>query len=128
MNTLLAVGLGGIAGALARYFISIFIQKFVRTAFPYGTLTVNISGCFIMGFIIDIFIMNPGFSPSLKLFFITGFAGAFTTFSTFGHETVSLFISGNFKTAFFNILLTNLIGLSAVFAGAAAARIFIAVN
>ncbi len=122
MNTIISISSGGIAGALARYFLSVFVQRRTRTAFPYGTMAVNISGCFFMGFIIDIFISNPGFSPSLKLFFITGFAGAFTTFSTFGHETVSLLISRNFKAALLNILLTNFIGLAAVFAGAATAK------
>ena len=122
MKTIIAISSGGIAGALARYFLSILIQRRIQTAFPYATLAVNVSGCFFMGFIINIFISNPGFSPSLKLFFITGFAGAFTTFSTFSHETLSLLMSRNFKAALLNVLLSNFIGLAAVFAGAAVAK------
>ncbi len=127
MDVILAISLGGILGSLSRYYISIFVQKYTASAFPYGTLAVNIAGCLFIGFVMQYFMMRPGVSNALKVFLITGFAGAFTTFSTFGHETIALFMANNFKAAFINVVISNIFGLAAVFAGSLAAKKFIVI-
>ncbi|HBC74591.1 MAG: hypothetical protein A2008_13695 [Candidatus Wallbacteria bacterium GWC2_49_35] len=123
MNVILAISLGGIAGSLSRYYLSLLVQKHSGSFFPYGTLAVNIAGCLFIGFTMQFFIMRPAVSGAVKLFLVTGFAGAFTTFSTFGHETITLFLADNFKSAFLNIFASNFFGILAVLAGSAAARI-----
>jgi CrcB protein len=127
MNVILAISLGGIAGSLSRYYLSLLVQKHSASLFPYGTLAVNMAGCLFIGFTMQFFIMRPAVSGTLKLFLVTGFAGAFTTFSTFGHETITLFMADNFKAAFLNIFASNFLGILAVFAGSAAARMLMSI-
>jgi CrcB protein len=127
MNIVLAISLGGIAGSLSRYYLSLLVQKQSASLFPYGTLAVNIAGCLFIGFTMQFFTMRPAVSGSLKAFLVTGFAGAFTTFSTFGHETITLLMADNFKAAFLNIFASNFFGILAVFAGSAAARMLMSI-
>lgn len=88
----LAVSLGAIAGALVRYYLTLwFSQRFI--GFPLGTMVINLSGCFLMG--VAAAIASPGWSPELRLMVTTGFLGAYTTFSTYGLETVMLLQTGN---------------------------------
>ena len=87
---ILLVMAGGSIGALSRYGVSLVAAQLLGTKFPWGTLIVNLSGCFLIGLAFTLAerglsIMNP----SIRLFFITGFFGALTTFSTFGLETVN---------------------------------------
>ena len=112
------VMLGGSIGALARYGVSLFAARFLGTWFPYGTLIVNLSGCFLIGLSFSLAdrglnIMNP----SARLFFVTGFLGALTTFSTFAMETVSSVRAATYVIAAANFLCNNLIGGALVFLG-----------
>lgn len=127
MNIILAISLGGVAGSLSRYYVSLMVQRHTASFFPYGTLAVNLTGCLFIGFAMQYFMMRPAVPDAFRLFLITGFAGAFTTFSTFGHETIALFMANNFKAAFLNVFVSNFFGLIAVFAGTVAARILIAI-
>lgn len=90
MNAL-AVALGGALGALARYGVNIGSARLLGLNFPYGTLTVNIIGCFAMGLLTASFAMKEPLDPSFKLFLTTGILGGFTTFSAFSFETVMLY-------------------------------------
>ncbi|TFJ91895.1 fluoride efflux transporter CrcB [Lentibacillus salicampi] len=92
------IGLGGALGAAARYLISDFIKNRYTALFPLGTWIVNLTGSFLLGLLAGLYLEN-GISDGLWLFWGAGFCGAFTTFSTFGHETVSLLQSGEVKTA-----------------------------
>jgi CrcB protein len=121
---ILLVMLGGSLGALSRYTVSLLAAKLLGTRFPWGTLTVNLSGCFLIGLAFawgerGLSIMNP----SLRLFFITGFLGALTTFSSFGLETMNAMREGSHLVTVANILSNNVIGTVLVFLGMVVGRL-----
>ena len=94
----IAISLGAIAGALSRHYITQwFIQQF-GNHFPYGTFFINLTGCLGMGFFITLAI-EKSLPPDLRLLVATGFLGAYTTFSTYGLDTVSLLNSGRVNLA-----------------------------
>ncbi len=90
MNAILAIAAGGAFGALCRHGVNIGAVKLMGHGFPYGTLTVNVLGSFVMGLLIAIFAQYWQPSEAMRVFLITGFLGAFTTFSTFSLDFVSL--------------------------------------
>ena len=106
-QTILAVGAGGFFGAISRFYLGLQIVKFFPHEVPFATLTVNIIGSFIIGVLIALFIT---FTPptALKAFLITGFLGAFTTYSTFAIESYML-LNNNFWYGVLNMGL-NLFG------------------
>ncbi|KXG76645.1 putative fluoride ion transporter CrcB [Fervidicola ferrireducens] len=113
----LFIALGGAAGALFRYFMSVWLNDKITTVFPIGTLVVNLLGSFLVGLIYSIsmnFIVPVAIFRSLIM---VGFLGAFTTFSTFSLETLLLIHEGSFAMAFLNMLANILGGLIAVFLG-----------
>lgn len=87
----LAVAAGGALGAMARYGAGVAATRAFGPNFPYGTLGVNVIGCFAMGLLIGLFAMKEPVDPALKLFLTTGFLGGFTTFSAFSLETILLY-------------------------------------
>lgn len=87
----ISIALGAIAGALSRYSLGLWISQLIDSSFPVETFTVNLIGCFLMGLFITIPIKAVQLSPDLKLLISTGFLGSFTTFSSYGLETVVLF-------------------------------------
>lgn len=93
MNNLLLVFLGGGFGSVTRYGISMLIHDRIKSFFPWGTLTVNIIACFILG-ILTSYISIDKLSTSSRLLLATGFCGGFSTFSSFTSETMSLFNRG----------------------------------
>ncbi|MEZ7891577.1 MAG: fluoride efflux transporter CrcB [Candidatus Wallbacteria bacterium] len=124
MKEIMAISAGGMIGALTRYYAGGLVQKLFRSEFfPYGTLIVNLSGCFFIGLVMETSLLKPGFPQNLRLFLVTGFTGAYTTFSTFEYETLRLMNAGNYKMAVFNILASNIFGLAAVVAGVYTAKI-----
>ncbi len=106
MREFIIIGLGGFIGAIFRYIISSYMP--VKFGIPTGTLTVNLIGSFIIGFIMysTLVIDIP---PVYRMFIITGFCGALTTFSTFSYETFSLLERGDIILSILNIVL-NVIG------------------
>src|SRR5580698_1134332 len=101
---------GGILGTLARYILAGVVYQKVGTDFPYGTLVVNLIGCFLVGFFDTIFQEKFLFSPTLRIFLMVGFCGAFTTFSTFMLETGNLIRDGETLRAFLNVMLSVVLG------------------
>ena len=95
MVKLLIIGLGGFVGAICRYGLGGWVQRLTGGTFPYGTLVVNVTGCFLIGFLLMLFEQRQLFSPTTRLFLTVGILGAFTTFSTFGYETLELLRSSS---------------------------------
>ena len=121
---ILLVMLGGALGSLSRYGVSLWAAKLLGTRFPWGTLTVNLSGCFLIGLAFalaerGLAIMNP----SMRLFFMTGFLGGLTTFSTFGLETVNAAREGTHLIAVANFFSNNIMGAAMVFLGLLVGRL-----
>jgi CrcB protein len=118
MKNALAVGLGGFLGALARYFTGIFVLRFIAApAFPYATLLVNVSGCFLIGLLSGLSENVAPISPPMQLFLMVGLLGGFTTYSAFGYQTVTLAQEGIMSFAVLNVSAHLLLGLGAVFLG-----------
>lgn len=115
MKVLLLI-LGGAIGTGLRFGVSTWVQKTWLFSFPFGILSVNVIGSFLIGFcwsLAEAF----HFSINIRAFLFTGLFGGFTTFSSFTLDTMTLLKTGEYKMAFLNILLSNLLGLIAVFLG-----------
>lgn len=121
---LVAVALGGAAGAIGRYVTSFSVNRWLGPSFPWGTLTVNLVGCFLLGLIAHTVHTKTLVSEHIQIGLTIGFLGALTTFSTFGLETFNQLEEGQWKAALANIGASVLLGLLAVWAGISLARFF----
>ncbi len=120
----IAISLGAVAGALSRYYITMWFANRFGTAFPYGTFFINITGCLAMGFFITLaFERVPAVGPEVRLMVATGFLGAYTTFSTYGLETNVLWRDRSYSSAILYWAGSAVIGVIAVQLGAILARI-----
>jgi fluoride exporter len=118
MVEVLFVGAGGFLGAIGRYLLAGAVyQLFPNSSFPSGTAVVNILGCFLIGLLNGLFEVRQVFGPETRLFLLIGVLGGFTTFSTFGFETLALMKDGEFLSAAMNVLVQVVLGLAAVFIG-----------
>ena len=122
MRELLIVGATGAAGAIARYAVSGWVYAVAGTRLPWGTLAVNVIGCFLLGLLMHISITTTLVPPAWRLALATGFLGAFTTFSTFSYETVRELERGSWAAAGTNIALSLAVGLPATWLGLVLAR------
>lgn len=113
---LLSVGIGGFIGAILRFSISNWVGKTTTTAFPWGTLSVNVLGSFLIGFLF-LYFQQSNLSPTQKALFITGLLGALTTFSTFSLETVLLMEKELYVRAFSNVFLNVVLSIFFTFLG-----------
>lgn len=108
----LIVMFGGGLGAVSRYGIGLLTAKAWGTRFPWGTLTVNLLGCFLIGFIFALADRSRLLTPDMRLLLITGYLGALTTFSSFSLETINAARAGMHLQPVVNILANNLAGLA----------------
>ena len=111
LTLLLFIGAGGFFGAISRFLIATNVQKLSGSFFPYGTLSVNVLGSFIIGFAAMFFAQSV--QPEYKAFVITGFLGALTTFSTFSLENVNMLQDGEFTSFGLNIFLNVTLTITA---------------
>ena len=117
MNNYLFVFFGGGLGAAFRYWLTGFVQKNISSVFPLGTLVVNVVGCFAIGFLMMIFEERFLVNPSLRIFLTIGILGGFTTFSSFGYETISLLRDGELAFAAINIFASVAVCLLSAYVG-----------
>jgi CrcB protein len=116
MKELLLVSIGSFFGGGARYLVSKAVQSWVAASFPWGTMVVNIVGCFLIGLLSGLS-LGENISPSTKLILVTGFCGGFTTFSTFMNENLLLGREGSMLSAILYTLASLALGLIAVLLG-----------
>ena len=102
---------------MCRYSVAMLAAKYIGSRFPWGTLLANLAGCFLIGFAFALADRTGYLSPSARLFFMTGFLGALTTFSTYAFETVDSIRSGTNSVAISNVIVNNLGGVIVVVAG-----------
>ena len=114
---ILLVALGGAIGALCRYGLSAAAIRFLGVGFPAGTLAANLLGCFLIGIALALIEHHNLLDLAHRLFFLTGFLGALTTFSTFALESVMLARSGAWLVATSNLVINNTVGIALVLAG-----------
>ena len=122
MTQVIAIAAGGAAGALLRYWMSNGIHAVLGRGFPYGTLTVNVIGSLLMGFLYIWLIERLASGPVLRAFLLIGVLGAFTTFSTFSVETLNLVESGQLGKAILNVLISVVVCIAAAGLGILLAR------
>lgn len=124
MGKWLWVGSGGFVGSVLRYLVSGWVQRLTGSAeFPYGTLAVNLLGCLVIGALSWLADMRGVFSPESRAFVFVGILGGFTTFSTFGNESMALFRDGENLRGLVYVGAHLLFGLGAVWAGRALASL-----
>lgn len=116
MRIALFIGIGSFIGGVLRYLLAQFIQNKTLTGFPYGTLTVNIIGCFLIGLVFGL-AERSGLSNEWKLFLATGILGGFTTFSAFSYESIALMRDGQAGIALLYISASVILGLLATYIG-----------
>jgi len=118
------VTIGGGIGSASRYLVSTWAAARFGADFPYGTLIVNVVGCFIIGAFMTVATERLIVSPYWRLFVTVGIVGGFTTFSSFSYETIHLLQEADALRAFYNVSLNVLVGFSATWLGIGLARLF----
>jgi CrcB protein len=113
----LAIGAAGFAGAISRYAVEGWVSSHTRGHLPWGTFVVNVTGCFVLGFLFALLTERFMANATLRTAMTVGFVGAYTTFSTFAFETMRLAQDGAFLAAAGNVALSVAAGLAAVYAG-----------
>lgn len=124
MQQLAWLALAGAMGTLARYGLSTVVQQWTGTAFPWGTFIVNLCGCFSIGLVWTLAEQNLVLSAQTRFIVLTGFIGAFTTFSTYAFQTVELMERTEWLFMAANVLGQNVLGIVAVITGLAIGRAF----
>lgn len=118
MINVLFVGIGGFIGSVARYLLSGYVQQSMkRMDFPYGILAVNLIGCFVIGLLAGYGDSRGVFSEQTRAFLFIGILGGFTTFSSFGNDTINLIRESLMMNALMNVAANVILGLLAVWLG-----------
>jgi len=116
------IGVAGFAGAVSRYHIERWVARRTNGAFPWGTLVINLSGCFLLGLLMTLFTERLVPHPDVRAALTIGFVGAYTTFSTFAYETMRLGENGALGPALFNTLISVVAGVAAAWLGTVLGR------
>jgi len=124
LKTLFLIGSGSFLGGIARYLTTKFVQNSFASAFPFGTMVVNLLGCLLIGLIFGISERTNLINDEWRIFLTVGFCGGFTTFSTFANENMTLLREGNFFYFAAYTGLSVFLGLAAVFFGNSLTKVF----
>ena len=122
MRLLILATLGGALGSAARHLVNVGIGRTFGSSYPWSTLTVNIVGSFLMGFLVDMIMRRFGGSPEMRTFLATGILGGFTTFSAFSLDVSNLIGRGDSASAIGYIVASVALSLAALYAGLALSR------
>ncbi len=122
LDRILIVGLGGFIGSVARYLGGAATARALPPTFPFGTFVVNVLGCLLIGAVAVLTDERLIFGTRARLFLLVGVLGGFTTFSSFGYETIMLLRQGHLLYAAINVVGQMIVGLVAVWMGAALMR------
>jgi CrcB protein len=123
LTKLVLLAFAGGLGTLSRFGLAGLVYRLTGMGFPWGTLVVNVSGCFVAGLLFALFETRLPVAPQTRLVVLVGFFGAFTTLSTFVLETEELLRASQWLYAGANVAMNNVLGLAALFAGVFLARI-----
>lgn len=116
-RSILLVGIGGFLGSVARYLAAVLFAGQISSSFPFATLAVNITGCFLIGVLFALSDRGNILTPEWRVFLTTGFCGGFTTFSTFSYESIRLMQDGEFLYLALSVLLSVIVGFTATYLG-----------
>ena len=122
MLVVIGIGLGGALGALSRYGLDRLIERHADSSFPWSTFAINVSGCFVVGFVIAAFVDRHAAPEWVRAALVIGFCGGYTTFSTFAQETLDLVGTRAIALAVANVGASVALGLLAVLAGSRVGR------
>jgi CrcB protein len=122
------IAAGSAAGGVSRFLLTSLVQQRFGGTFPSGTLIVNITGSFILGFIVRYALATPAITPELRALLTIGFCGGYTTFSTYSFETATLIEDAQYERAAVYAGLSVLLALAGTFAGFVAARELLAIR
>jgi CrcB protein len=122
MDTFLAISAGAILGANARYFLNLYCAKILGSSFPYGTMIINITGSFLLGFFLIWSTERVLLDPRYKLLIAIGFCGSYTTFSSFSFESIRLLQEGRTSAFVLNVVQSTVFSLASCFVGVTLAR------
>ena len=122
MPMALAIALGGAVGALSRHYMAAAIARAFGLGFPYGTLTVNVFGCFLMGLLVEALALRFSITPEARGFLAVGLLGGFTTFSAFSLEVALLYERGQLLLAAVYVVASVVLSVAALFGGLAVGR------
>jgi CrcB protein len=122
MTHILLVAAGGAVGSVLRYLVGLWTLRSFGPSFPWGTLTVNITGSFLIGVFAEVIARKFGASAEMRVFLITGILGGYTTFSAFSLDAITLLERGELVTALIYVASSVLLSALAVFAGLALMR------
>ncbi|WP_009633518.1 fluoride efflux transporter CrcB [Synechocystis sp. PCC 7509] len=111
----IAISLGAVSGALSRYYLNLWFVESFGDSFPYGTFFINITGCFVMGLFFTLATETViTITPEVRLLIATGFLGSYTTFSTYGLDTVSLISAKRFVPALIYGVGSAIVGIISI--------------
>jgi CrcB protein len=117
MSKYVAVMLGGGVGAVARFIVGSFVSRLYSGSFPAGTFLINVTGSFLIGVLMTLFLNRPGFHSNWRLFLVTGILGGYTTFSSFEWEALTTLRNGAEAISFLYMGSSVAAGLAAAWAG-----------
>ncbi len=121
----IAITIGAVPGALSRHYITELTKATLGTKFPYGTFLINLTGCLLLGFFSTLSTTIEGYPKELDLLIRTGFCGTYTTFSTYGWDTLSLWRKKDRRLTVFYWLGSAILGLGAIYLGIFIAKLLI---